>query len=467
MSTLKLAYEAWQNGADLRRRRSRYKRYTFGRQWDDAARDRDGNPSTEGNAARLDGRTPMTNNLIRQLVKSVIGHFRNSIAGDTGTDNVGPRPDEEIARRNSLTEMDCRMLEEFLISGCAIQRVTAEKRTAGSGVWVDNVSPDDFFVNRFTDPRGLDIELIGMLHSMSLREVLMRFARTPAAVEAISRDYASSSLPGAALSLGADDGDSRFFSAPGCRCRVIEVWTLESRSMLRCHDPLTAEYFLADATTTSQIGNINELRFGAGQETIRTRPAVTLRWHCRMLSPSGLLLDEYDSPYGHGGHPFAVKFYPLIDGEVHSLVEDIIDQQRCINQLITVTNQILGVAAKGVLLFPEEQMVDGMDWQRLSDIWAKPGAVVPYAPDGSPHEPRQIVQPCEQTGAYRLLETQIDMFQRISGVNDVVIRGQSQAGQPSAALLEGQMRSSAIAMLDMLDSFNSFRSARNRLIADI
>lgn len=467
MSTLKLAYEAWLNGAELRRRRSRYKRYTFGRQWDDATRDREGKYSTEGDAARLDGRTPMTNNLIRQLVKSVIGHFRYSVTGTGGSDPARPRPDEETAMRNSLTELDCRMLEEFLISGCAIQRVTAEKRTAGSGVWVDNVSPDSFFVNRFTDPRGLDIELIGMLHSMSLREVLMRFGHTPAAVEAISSDYASSSLPGAALSLGDGDSDSRFFSAPGHRCRVIEVWTLESRTMLRCHDRQSAEYFLTDATSTSRIGNINELRFGAGQPTIHTRPTVTLRWHCRMFSPSGLLLDEFDSPYAHGGHPFVVKLYPLIDGEVHSLVEDIIDQQRCINQLITVTNQILGVAAKGVLLFPEEQMVGGMDWQRLSDIWAQPGAVVPYAPDGSPHEPRQIVQPCEQTGAYRLLETQIDMFQRISGVNDVVIRGQTQDGHPSAALIESQMRSSSVAMLDMLDSFNAFRSARNRLIADI
>lgn len=465
MSTFQLAFEAWQSGAGLRRRRARYKRYTYGRQWDDPVRDRDGNPATEASAARLNGERPMTNNLIRQLIKSVIGNFRTMIASAPTGESSDPEPDEATARRNSLTEMDCRLLEEFLISGCAIQRVVAEKRIAGAGVWVDNVSPDDFFVNRFTDPRGLDIELIGMLHSMSLREVIMRYGRTPSAAEAITRDYSSGAMPAPTLSLGTPGSASRFFSASGGRCRVIEVWTLESRSMLRCHDPATAEYYLADASGAARISEVNGRRRAEGREPVRTVPSATLRWHCRIYSPSGLLLDEYDSPYRHGSHPFVLKFYPLIDGEVHSLVEDIIDQQRCINSLITLIDQILSVAAKGVLLFPEDQLIDGMDWDRVGSLWAQPGSVVPYNPNGSTHEPHQIVSSCEQSGAYRLLETQLDMFQRISGVNDVVLRGQSASSRPSAALLDSQLRSSAIAMLDMLDSFNAFRAARNQLIA--
>ncbi len=142
MSTFNLALEAWQAGAELRKRRSRYKKFAYGRQWDDMITTPDGDRMSERAYAEICGQTPLTNNVIRQLIKSVVGNFRSSLAENDG--NAGAsEPDSATARRNSLTEMDCRMLEEFLISGCAIQRIVAEKRPGGSGVWVDNVSPDD------------------------------------------------------------------------------------------------------------------------------------------------------------------------------------------------------------------------------------------------------------------------------------------------------------------------------------
>ena len=60
-------------------------------------------------------------------MKSVVGLYRRDFCqNDCGTDAA-------TARRNSLREMDARMLEEFLISGCAVQRVVAEKRIDGEG----------------------------------------------------------------------------------------------------------------------------------------------------------------------------------------------------------------------------------------------------------------------------------------------------------------------------------------------
>ncbi len=52
-------------------------------------------------------------------------------------------------------------LEEFLISGCAIQRVTYERRRGGLARWVDIVSPARFFINSVTDLRGDDVEILG------------------------------------------------------------------------------------------------------------------------------------------------------------------------------------------------------------------------------------------------------------------------------------------------------------------
>ena len=80
---LALAYKAWQNGESLRNRRNRYKQYTYGQQWNDLVRDEHGNLITEGELAVKDGKRPMTNNLIRQLVKCVVGRFRNSLYENT------------------------------------------------------------------------------------------------------------------------------------------------------------------------------------------------------------------------------------------------------------------------------------------------------------------------------------------------------------------------------------------------
>ena len=463
MSTFNLALEAWQAGAELRNRRSRYKKFAYGRQWDDMITTPDGDRMSERAYAEICGQTPLTNNVIRQLIKSVVGNFRSSLAENDG--NAGAsEPDSATARRNSLTEMDCRMLEEFLISGCAIQRIVAEKRPGGSGVWVDNVSPDDFFVNRYCDPRGLDIELIGMLRAMSLREVVMRYGSTPSKAEAIGRAYARDAEPLSASQIGSSDGDSHFFRAPAGRCRVIEVWTLESRTLLRCHDRERGSFFVADNNSRTRLHNINELRNGSGEAGIDVRPSTTLRWHCRVYAPTGLLLDDYDSPFGHGSHPFALKLYPLIDGEVHSLVEDVIGQQRHINRIITLIDHIMSVSAKGVLLFPEDQKIDSMSWDELGAAWARSDSVLPYRPGGGSSEPHQVVGACENPGAYRMLETQLNLFQQISGVSEN-LRGRMPAYQTSAATLDSQLHTSAIAMLDLIDTFNGFRMERNRMMA--
>ena len=464
MNILSLARDAWNAGAELRGRRRRFKAFTYGRQWDDTVVTPRGEIVDEGSLAVRSGRHPLTNNMIRQLVKCVIGNFRSSIS--TADPAASAAVDPETVRRNSLLELDCRMLEEFLISGCAVQRVTTENRPGGCGVWVDNVNPRDFFVNSFSDPRGFDIELCGMLHSMSMREVLLRFSRGDDALcRRIEAAYSASADNRIRSATGGYSTSADFFTAPDGRCRVIEVWTLESRAIVRCHDRSTGAYGVVAASAASGIDRENRRRNAEGIPEIATRSCTTLRWHCRMFAPDGLVLDEFDSPYRHGLHPFAVKFFPLTDGEVHSFVEDIVDQQKHINRLITLIDHIMSVSAKGVLLFPAGQKLDSMSWADIADRWAKCDSIIPYDPRQSSHFPRQVVAGGENVGAYQLLNLQMNLMQQISGVTEA-LQGRITTPNASAALFDSQLRSSAIALLDMLDSFNSFRLQRNTLIVN-
>ena len=412
-TVLESAYAAWSEASSLRERRERYKSYTYGDQWCDLVSDRTGRRMREDRLLLESGAKPLTNNLIRQLVKTVVGRYRAQTAenGFYASKHIA-----DIARRNSLAELDSRMLEEFLISGCAVQRIVDERRWGGCGVWVDNIDPRRFFVNAFHDPRGWDIDLIGMLHDMSLPEVVNRFAGGSAARAAeLKRIYGGAEASGtfAGGELGTSEGAMDFFcpSVPG-RCRVVEVWTLDCRE----HD---------------------------GDESAD----FDFAWHCRYLAPDGSLLAEHDSPYRHRMHPFVVKFYPLTDGEVHPFVEDVIDQQRHINRLIVMIDKMMTTSAKGVLLFPADQLVDGMGWERVTDVWAHSDGVIPITGRGQ-HLPQQVVTNTANSGAYRLLEMQMKLFDDISGVGDALL-GRRSSGVNGAELLGTQGRNAPIALSDI------------------
>lgn len=458
---LDVALEAWRGGALLRSRRDRYKRYTYGDQWSDVVETIDGGRVVEGELAMQSGKRPLTNNMIRQLVKCITGNFRSRMREES-TSTMS----DEVASRNLIDELDCRMLEEFLISGCAVQRVVTENRMGGSGVWVDNVSPARFFVNRFTDPRGSDIEVVGMLHDMSLREVVMRFASDSVGRgREIAEIYGNHGFALSDDELGTAD-DIDFFEAPRGRCRVIELWTLESRNIVKCHDHEDGRYFVVDASSMKQLKRMNAARRKSGKAEIETLRRTTVRWHCRYLAPTGEVLDEYDSPYHHGMHPFAVKFYPLTDGEVHSFVEDVIDQQRYINRLITMIDHIMGASAKGVLLFPMDKKPDNYTWEEIGELWTSCSGIIPYENrSGMPGEPKQIISGGEHSGAYKLLDIQMQLLQEISGVTGA-LQGRADGTRQSAALYDSQVRNSSVAILDIMESFNAFRRQRDRLVAE-
>ncbi len=455
MQPLEIALSAWQSADTLRTNRLRYKRYTYGRQWDDPMTTPDGTTLTEGAFAEKCGHRPLTNNLIRQMVKTVVGLWRRDMA----LPNAGT--DASVASRNRLTELDARTLEEFLISGCAVQRVVTERRMGGTGVWVDLVSPSRFFFAPGTDPRCADMEVVGMAHDMSLREAMVRFGGSdPAGRKRVERIYAEVEPQ---LYANAHLCPSSLLTAPAGRCRVIELWTLEMRRVLRCFDPATCREFLLPASARTMVIKENGSRSEDSRIVIDERD--TMRWHCRWLAPTGQILDSYDSPWPHGSHPFALKLYPMIDGEVHSFVEDVIDQQRTINRLITLLDTMLGVSAKGALLYPLGALPTGYKLPDIASAWSIPGAVIPYDNVDTNLRPMQVSGSSGDCGASSLLAMEMKLFEQISGVNGA-IQGRDVTANTSAALFDARTRNATTALIDILESFASFVEVRNQLIKE-
>ena len=72
------AKTAWEEIRHFRDKRSRNRNYTFGKQWNDKITLPDGRTITEEQYLREQGKVPLKNNMIRQLVKSVLGQFRSA-----------------------------------------------------------------------------------------------------------------------------------------------------------------------------------------------------------------------------------------------------------------------------------------------------------------------------------------------------------------------------------------------------
>ena len=451
---LHAAYQAWMNAAGLRQARFRNKRFTYGDQWGDLVKDYNGCVMTEGEHLANQGCASITNNLIRQMVKTIVGRFRSQYIKQ---DDDKASALAQASRDNELDELDSRALEEFLISGCCIQRVdTCHEPGDTEHVRVDNVNVNRLFVGTMNDTRAWDCELIGQLHDLNIAQLLRRVAggnqRKAAWVRRLYTDNAESRMADFTTRLGADTQlGTDFWHASDGKCRAIEVWTLESREVIVCHNRHEG------TLTVEPCSALHRLK---SRPDITTRWDIATMWHCRWFSPMGDLLAEYDSPWSHGSHPFVIKLYPLTDGEVHAVVEDIIDTQKHVNRMISLLDQVMRTSAKGVLLFPETALPEGWTWEDARRCWSSANGLLPYNPRFSDAKPEQINANANNSSAYQMIELQMKLFEEISGVS-----GALQGKNPtvvSANVYQLQSENANIALSDVYDTFQAFRRQRDR-----
>ena len=455
ITVLEAAFKAWNATSGFRSRRIRNKRFTYGDQWIDLTVNDDGKQVTEREALLENGREPLSNNMIRQLVKSVVGRYRCNAKQNRMTNKwlAGVLAD------NESEELDSRLLEEFLISGCCVQKVGVARRMNRDVVAVENINPNSFFMNSIIDVRGNDIVLIGEIHDWSLSEIIMKLAGDNRSKGAWIRqlyDDAQSRSYAVGARIGADSQSGKsFFSAVDGKCRIFEVWTLEMSEYYSRHDTRTGTVWEYNADTVPENDGVREpgLRWGIRQV-----------WRCRWITPMGDVVARYDSPFSHRSHPYVVKMYPLTDGEIHSFVEDVIDQQKYINRLIVTADHVMSSSAKGVLLYPNDALPAGFTWKKIMQMWKSPGGLILY--DSATKIPQQVNGSGTNQGAFELLNLEMRLFDTISGVSGA-LQGREASMVTGASLYDKQVENSTIALSDIFDTFSSFVEKRNRKLLDL
>lgn len=479
-SILMEAQQYWSNMSRFRRDRERNKRYAYGEQWKDIVVV-DGNEMTEEEYIYSQGSVPLKNNLIRRLVRNVLGVYRSQSKEPTCT--ARDRDEQKLGETmstilqcnmqvNRMTEVNARTMEEFLISGLIVHRKWFGWRNDKCDCWTDYVNPNNFFIdNNMRDFRGWDVSCLGEVHDVSFETLCGQFAETPQQYELLARIYAAARDKRNIATTCENFGYSRpknydflFTSDPG-RCRVIEVWRKESKPRYRCHDYNNGDIYKVDVEDYhDMVEAVNEERIRKGLAAgmpmdeiplIKAKWFIDDYWYFYYLTPFGHILKEGETPYEHKSHPYVFKAYPFIDGEIHSFVADVIDQQRYTNRLITLYDWIMRASAKGVLLFPEECLPTGMDINDIADEWSRFNGVIAIKTKGNAQVPQQIANNSTNIGISELLNIQLKFFEDISGVNGA-LQGKPGFSGMSASLYSQQTQNATTSLLDLLDSFSMF-----------
>lgn len=470
----------WNQMDDFRKERERNKRYTYGAQWDDVICV-EGKSMTEEMYIQKQGNIPLKNNLIRRLVRNVIGVYRGQskeptcTARDRNEQKLGETMSTILQCNMQLNRMNnlyARTMEEFLISGLIVHRKSYGWRNGKEDCWTDYVQPNNFFIdNNMRDFRGWDVSVIGEVHDISFGQLCEQFASTAEEYGklkeiyhlAANRDYISSFAERFGYSR-LQNFDFLFTNDPS-RCRVIELWRKEQKPRYRCHDYQNGDIFKIDIEDyRSEVVSVNEERLQMAKSVGMPEDEVPLidatwfvddYWYFYYLTPFGDILREGETPYEHGSHPYVFKAYPFIDGEIHSFVADVIDQQRYTNRLITLYDWIMRASAKGVLMMPEDCLPDGVSVEDIAESWTEFNGVIVYKPSRTGKAPEQVANNSTNIGITELLSLQLKFFEDISGVTGA-LQGKPGFSGESAAHYNQQTENATKSLLDLLDSFSDF-----------
>lgn len=473
------AQHAWDMMSKFRKDRERNKRYTYGDQWDDVI-SVDGKYMSEASYIKSQGNVPLKNNIIRRLVRNVLGVYRSQNKEPTCT--ARDRDEQKIGETmstilqcnmqlNRMNDLLARTMEEFLISGLVVHRKWFGWRNDKCDCWTDYVQPNNFFVDgNMRDIRGWDASLVGEVHDVSFGTLCEQFAESPDDFQKLKHIYKEAHNRHSISDVCNYFGYSRLenydflFTSDPTRCRVIEVWRKEHKPRYRCHDYNTGRIYKInvedyDALVTEVNRQRMEQGLAAGmqQEDI---PLVEAKWfmddywYYYYLTPFGDVLREGETPYAHRSHPYVFKAYPFIDGEIHSFVSDVIDQQRYVNRLITVYDWIMRASAKGVLLVPEDAIPDGMNLDDIADEWSRFNGCI-LIKKGAQNLPQQIANNATNIGIYELLNLQLKLVEDISGVNGA-LQGKPGYSGISGSLYAQQTQNATTSLLDLLESFSGF-----------
>lgn len=483
LQLLTRAENAWQALYDLRKRRERNINYCFIDQWSDWVYDEKGKLVRESSRiAKRTGGVALQNNHLIKIVHSLSGLYSKQ-----STEPVcfarSPNCDEKADvmtnalqanwQNNMMPDILVSEMEEMLYGGMS---VVMEEWTTINGVedaYTFVIEPSHFyFESAGIDPLHRDVELIGHFEDYSLGTLAARFARSKYDYKQLEYIYApyiarqQSILPNGQQTDKLKD--PYWDVSDRDMCRVYHVWTKEHKLRYRCKDIMDFDQplYRIEPEQLPLVTAENEARLAQAEAAgmaredvplIEYTPVFDTYWHYQALAPGGLILEEYDSPYEHGSHPYTFKIYEYVNGDVIPYMSPVIDQQRYINRLVTLFDIVIQASAKGITMIPKSCVPNSMSEAEFARSIRETGNFIFYddKEGRSMNKPEVVVSNTNMTGITDMLQLQLGFIPDITSVSEA-LQGKTAKSGTSASRYALESQNSTTSVSALLLKFGSF-----------
>jgi hypothetical protein len=509
LSRLNVCRIYWESLQGARDKRARTRDYLMNDQFRDLIKDDCGGYISEEEWLKKRGVTPFKQNILQPIFNNLKGQFRQSQhkpvvsarkPGYTEESKIMTNTLQGVHELNDSEELDTANFGEFMISGCAVQRLSARwwSERNQEDIYIENVTlPFMFWNTDVQDIRMHGLKLIGQIHDIFLQDAILQFSQFHSP-EYVKEAFEPTAAPVYDTTVEKERVENLDFYRPVSpgMVRVYEVWTKRVERRIYIHDRLngTYEYIPVGASAAEKKSIIagveaeNESRISVAVENnmsemqrvaaynlppeeaqLIDETAVPLIeygeryaefWYVEYLTQLGYCLYEGYSPYSHGEHPYVIRISPFVDGVIHGILWILLDQQRYVNRLVMLLDMIMSGSAKGVLMVPEDIIPPNMTKDDFADGWVRHDGVIYYIPKPHGKMPEQISANSTNIGIREIIQMQLQWAQDISGVHSA-IQGKAPKAGTAASLYAQEAANATLNNLDFITSYFNFLQKRD------
>lgn len=495
VALLNIARDLWNSLSDFRENRLRNIRYVFGDQWGDLVKDNCGNIVTERKRIEQKTGIALQNNVIYSKINALVGQY---IAQDTefmcfakkeSADKISQIVTDTLQTNyesNEENEVMTACLHEQLIGGLPVVKELWGSHEGEDDSYTYFVNPSYFFWrSKGTDPRMWDVDLVGEIVDYTIGELASELANSKYDYNQLLEIYKGAQedeFDGRLMQQDRHDNLTWDWAPAKNLCRTYHIWTLEHKRRYRLHDPLDMQqpifrieaedlpyYKLKNQERINEyisqgftIDDVPQINWGQIENEFTQQrkigEIIDQYWHCQILAPSGEVLDEYDSPYEHGGHPYSFLPHHYVNGHIYPFVNVLLDHQRHINRLITQYDKGVQESTKNMKFMPKPLLGNTSPQKFLEEAKENDNWYF-YDYDEDLRGERPFVfntQPAVQ-GIMEMLSLQNQYANTNSGVNEAM-EGQRPNNGTAASRYAMEYQNAARALGSSMKRFESFEN---------
>lgn len=510
-STLKLLQwlsHYYDNMSELRKKWKRAQDFVMGRQLEEKI-EWNGRKITIREYMELQGMPILEYDVISDKLISLVGLVRQQRATASCT-AVDPNEEDYISffneylrqndNNNNRQEMDARLFYEFCVYGFIGMSTVWDRRNGRESIFNDKVDIFKLAVPPFFKPDLSDIEIFGIGHDLTWREILAKFTDgSDGQAQQLNEIYLQTQThyspeqgyqaTGEAQLTGLDDF---LHSSIQGKYRVIEVWTMESRQSLWVHDWDKSDAGFMPMGAMAELDAENESRKRAnvmmdenglpildenGEEMyyvdpkelnlIEYEPQMETFWYRRYITPNGYLLDARESPYFvlRDGYrcsiqPYSFLAYPCLQGEVKSLIMRMENNQRTLNHYMMMINFVVANGAKGTLLVDDASVSDKVSPEENRRNYNKTNGEYHWDSSKGGEKPEVLMNKSIPAGVEFMINFAKTMAAEGSGVQGAL---QGVHRNTSGKQYQLERESASTSVTDFVESFNCFKLREAKL----